>query len=129
MQNEKIEKIAQEKIEKVKDKAETMSELARSNKLAMGAHIFIAVLISLTYLLEVFKGTRSIGYVLFVIILGLASPIAEIVIYSKNKESELIKHFISIGYGAFNTFLILTTQNSHSYVYTMNIYNHSNRIQ
>lgn len=39
MQNEKIEKIAQEKVEQIKDKVETMSELSRSNKLAMGAHI------------------------------------------------------------------------------------------
>ena len=78
MQNEKIEKIAQERIDQVRNKVEIMSEFARSNKLAMGAHIFIAALISLTYLIEVFKGSRSIGYVAFVIVLGLASPIAEI---------------------------------------------------
>ena len=119
MQNEKIEKIAQEKVEQIKDKVETMSELSRSNKLAMGAHIFIAVLISLTYLIEVFKGSRSIGYVAFVVVLGLASPIAEIIAYGKNKETESIKHFISIGYGAFYTFLVLTTQNSHAYVYAI----------
>ena len=79
MQNEKIEKIAQERIDQVRNKVEIMSEFARSNKLAMGAHIFIAALISLTYLIEVFKGSRSIGYVAFVIVLGLASPIAEII--------------------------------------------------
>lgn len=40
MQNEKIEKIAQEKIEKVKDKAETMSELARRTSL-LWEHIYL----------------------------------------------------------------------------------------
>ena len=119
MQNEKIEKIAQERIDQVRNKVEIMSEFARSNKLAMGAHIFIAALISLTYLIEVFKGSRSIGYVAFVIVLGLASPIAEIIAYSRNKEATSIKHFISLGFGVFYTFLVLTTQNSHAYVYAI----------
>ncbi|MFR2012439.1 MAG: hypothetical protein ACLS49_13220, partial [Christensenellales bacterium] len=119
MQNEKIEKIAQERIDQVRNKVEIMSEFARSNKLAMGAHIFIAALISLTYLIEVFKGSRSIGYVAFIIVLGLASPIAEIIAYSRNKEATSIKHFISLGFGVFYTFLVLTTQNSHAYVYAI----------
>lgn len=119
MQNEKIEKIAQERIDQVRNKVEIMSEFARSNKLAMGAHIFIAALISLTYLIEVFKGSRSIGYVAFVIVLGLASPIAEIIAYSRNKEATSIKHFISLGFGVFYTFIVLTTQNSHAYVYAI----------
>lgn len=119
MQQEKIEKIAQEKIENVKDRVETMSEMARSNKLAMGGHLFIVCLISISYLFEVIKGTRSIGYVAFIIVLGMVTPIAELIAYNRNKEAESIKHFISLGYGFFYTVLLFTTQNTHTYVFSI----------
>ena len=116
---EKNELAVQKQIEYIKDKAGKVSELARSNKLAMLAHLSIASLIILSYIIEIFKGTRTVSYVLFVLFLGLVSPVAELIFYSKDKESKMIQHFVSYGYGVFYTFLILTTQNSSAYVYVI----------
>ena len=116
---EKNELAVQKQIEYIKDKAGKVSELARSNKLAMFAHLSIASLIILSYIIEIFKGTRTVSYVLFVLFLGLVSPVAELIFYSKDKESKMIQHFVSYGYGVFYTFLILTTQNSSAYVYVI----------
>lgn len=64
---EKNELAVQKQIEYIKDKAGKVSELARSNKLAMFAHLSIASLIILSYIIEIFKGTRTVSYVLFVL--------------------------------------------------------------
>lgn len=80
----------------LKDKAGKVSELARSNKLAMFAHLSIASLIILSYIIEIFKGTRTVSYVLFVLFLGLVSPVAELIFYSKDKESKMIQPFCLI---------------------------------
>lgn len=119
MINEKSEQIVQKQIEYIKDKAGKVSELARSNRLAMLAHLSIASLIIFSYIIEVFKGTRTLPYVLFIMVLGLAAPIAELIFYFKDKDSKMIQHFVSLGFGAFYTFLILTTQNSSAYVYVI----------
>ena len=52
---EKNELAVQKQIEYIKDKAGKVSELARSNKLAMFAHLSIASLIILSYIIEIFK--------------------------------------------------------------------------
>ena len=119
MEQDKIEEFARQRIENVKDRVGLLSEKARSNKLGMMAHTFTVCLILVSYFLEIFKGNRTIGYVLFVTVVGLCTPIAEIITYNRDKESDMIKHFISLGFGAFYTFLILTTQNTHAYVYVI----------
>lgn len=119
MEQDRIEEFARERIENVKDKVGMLSEKARSNKLGMMAHAFTVCIILISYFLEVFKGNRTIGYVLFVTVVGLCTPIAEMITYNRDKEADMIKHFISLGFGAFYTFIILTTQNTHAYVYVI----------
>lgn len=119
MEKEKNKELVQDKIEYVKEKVGNLSEKAKSNKLVMGAHFFVAIALSLSYFVECIKGARTIGYVILLTLIGIIPPVCEAVIYSKNKDSDLIRHFVSIGFGVFYTFLILTTQNTHAYVYAI----------
>ena len=91
---EKNELAVQKQIEYIKDKAGKVSELARSNKLAMFAHLSIASLIILSYIIEIFKGTRTVSYVLFVLFLCLFSRLLEVIFYFNVNYSKIIQIFV-----------------------------------
>ena len=85
------------------------SEKKYVNKTAIVGHTIIDSVLFLAYLLEVFKGSRTIGYFAVFAVLTAAPVVVEWMLYSRNPESDAIKHFIAISYGILYLFVIFTT--------------------
>lgn len=93
------------------------SEKKYVNKTALMGHTIINSVLFLAYLLEVFKGSRTIGYFAFFAVLTVVPVVVEWLICVKNPESGAIKHLIGITYGALYLFVIFTTTSLAPFTY------------
>lgn len=94
-----------------------ISENAYINKMATICYSAITIVLSLAYLLELVKGARSLGYVIFMFILCLVPSGANIVIYRRRKETAAIKYVMAIGYVVFYAVAVLTTNSKLTFLY------------
>lgn len=85
------------------------SEKKYVNKTALKGHTIIDSILFLAYLLEVMKGSRTIGYFAVFAVLTVVPVAVEWLIYARNPESGAIKHIIGITYGILYFFVIFTT--------------------
>lgn len=91
-----------------------------ANMKAMAIWATLGVVLTITYLLEVFKGTRTIGYyVIFEAVCWIPFLAGWIVIKLKGASSSMIKYFIAIGYGVFYAYVMLTTINMLSVMFIL----------
>lgn len=96
-----------------------MEELAIANKRAVLALTIICSIISLAYLAEVFKKTRSIGYVLIVVVLAMVPVILANIDIRRDPSSNKTKHIIGVGYALMYAYVLLTTQNILVFTYVI----------
>ena len=85
------------------------SEKKYVNNTAIKGHTIIDAILFTAYLLEVVKGSRTIGYFAVFAVLTVAPVAAEWLIYARNPESGVIKHLMGITYGTLYFFVIFTT--------------------
>lgn len=102
-------------------KKRILSEMERNNKTAMICHTIESVLISLFYIVLAFTGKYSILYVCIVLILALLPIALEFIFWQKNHDTQMIKHFLAVGFAILYTFLIFTTKNSLVFVLVLPI--------
>ena len=117
--HEQIQKAAKKGMDKIVDKIESQSEMARCNKVGIVCHTIVSVAIGIAYLAEFAKGSRTLLYVLLTIVIGIASPVAEWIVYKKDKNSTHIKHFIGYGFAIFYIFIMFTTNNKLVFTYVI----------
>ncbi len=97
----------------------TSSNLAKCNKMVMIAHCTEAFILPVAYLLEYFKGARSIAYILIFSLITLAPAIVEIIVYARNHESKAIKYLVGYGYAVTYAFAVMTTNNNLTFTYVV----------
>ncbi|MDE6214618.1 MAG: hypothetical protein K2M70_14290 [Lachnospiraceae bacterium] len=85
------------------------SEKKYVNNTAIKGHTIIDSILFAAYLLEVLKGSRTIGYFAVFALLTIVPVVAEWLIYTRNPESGAIKYLIGITYGILYFFVIFTT--------------------
>ena len=85
------------------------SEKKYVNKTAIMGHTIIDSILFAAYLLEVLKGSRTIGYFAVFALMTVVPVVAEWLIYARNPESGVIKHLMGITYGVLYFFVIFTT--------------------
>lgn len=88
---------------------ENFSEKGHINKTALLGHTIIGVILFLAYALELFKGSRTIGYFTVFALLLIIPIIVEHILYRKDPEDGKIKHIMGICYGILYVFAIFTT--------------------
>lgn len=93
------------------------SEKKYVNRTAITGHTIIDTVLFFAYLLEVFKGSRTIGYFAVFAVLTMVPVVLEWVIFVKNPESGAIKHIIGNTYGILYLFVIFTTTSLLPYTY------------
>ena len=96
-----------------------ISDMQRCNKTAIIAYSVITVALAATYLIEVIKGSRTIGYYAVFCLLALVPCIACIVIYKKDNESERMKYMLAVGFSIFYVFIIFTTTSPVAFIYAL----------
>lgn len=95
-----------------------ISEKAYVNKMATICYSVITVGLSIAYVIEILKDTRSIEYVLFMVLLCLVPSGAGLIIYRrKNKESLAIRYIMGVGYLLLYTFAVFTAKGELQYTY------------
>ena len=93
------------------------SEKKYINNTAIKGHTIIDSILFAAYVLEVLKGSRTIGYFAVFALLTVAPVVAEWLIYARNPESGAIKHLIGITYGILYFFVIFTTNSLLPFTY------------
>lgn len=88
------------------------------NKTTINCWIIMALCFIACYIIEIFKGARTIEYVLM-FSLFIAVPLLITIYFNKkwNGKNENIKYFVTFGYIIFFTFSLMTTQFKISFVY------------
>lgn len=97
-------------------------ELSNINKVAVFCHTVLAAVLLLAYLLEVFKGSRTIVYYVIFAILAAGPVIAEWILYKNDTADKRIKHILGVGYSAFYIFIIFTTTDVTAFTYAIPMY-------
>lgn len=82
----------------------------------------IACLLTVAYILEVFKGTTPTLEAIGIILLLWIPIFIAAFIRTKNNESNIIKYLLSIGYGIAWTFVMLNTDNINTSLYIVPIF-------
>ncbi len=80
-----------------------MSDLRKANNLCRKLFTVITLILFAAYTLELVKGTKTLPMFLLLMVLDLGPMIAAHIIYSRNPDSEMIKHVVGIGYAVFYT--------------------------
>ena len=100
-------------------KGKSVSQIARNNKVVVIAHCVEGFVLPIAYLLEYFKGARTLAYILIFSIIALAPVIMELIVYFNNKESKAVKHLVGYGYALTYAFALLTTNNNLAFTYAI----------
>ncbi|MBO5424449.1 MAG: hypothetical protein J6A25_02965 [Lachnospiraceae bacterium] len=103
--------------EKMRSSLGEIRDAARNNKVALGCYTAYNVILLAFYLLEVIKGSRTIGYYAIFAALSLVPFIMALICYKANKDSEKLKYIIAFGYPAFYIFTIFTTVSPVAFTY------------
>ena len=85
-------------------KAETM----RVNSLIIKAWTVINIVLAASYLLEVLKGTRTVGYVVVFACVLFIPEIISVIIYKRKPEAAAFKYEAVVGYLIMYTFVMIT---------------------
>lgn len=95
---------------------------AKANSRAWTLWLIINIVFTVTYSIEYFKGLRTIPYIITFLIVCWGSFIAaSIVIRVKGRDTRWFQEFISIGYGCFYLFCVMTTTTSLTFTYVLPI--------
>ena len=96
-----------------------MSEIALANKVGVTTLTILCCILSVAYVAEIFKGNRTVPYVLATVILCMLPVVIAWITYSGNRETVAVKHTIGCGFAVAYTFLLFTAQNDLVFVYVI----------
>ncbi len=91
-----------------------------SNKKAMAMWIVIGIVLTAAYTIEAVKGSRTVSYYCaFLAFCWIPFAIGLVVLKIKGMGTWLYKYVIAIGYGAFYTFVLMTTNTTLAVMYIL----------
>ena len=105
--------------EKEAQELASKSELNIANKTAIQSLTLICSIISLAYLMEVFKGNRTLLYVIITIVLAMGPVVISWILYSMDRESKAIRFVVSIGYLIMYAYVLFTAANDLVFTYAI----------
>lgn len=97
------------------------SERAIANRIVMIAFTVICSIISVAYILEIFKGARTVGYVALTVILAMVPVVLGWINTKKDSASAITAFIVMIGYSLLYTFVLFTAQNDLVFTYAIPI--------
>ena len=99
------------------DGHETYTEKRVVNRGIALAYSLISVILLIAYLVELGKGSRTLGYILVFASTILVPAIINLIIQKRNPETNLTKYILSIGYMILYNFVLFTGNTTSTYVY------------
>lgn len=87
------------------------------NKVAMACHIVIVIVLELAYLIEVIKGSRTVGYYILFSAVAILPVLIELVMYRRDPSDLRLKYVIGVTYTLFYVFVVFTTISMVAFTY------------
>ncbi|MBR4754687.1 MAG: hypothetical protein IK054_05830 [Lachnospiraceae bacterium] len=100
-------------------KTKNTSEMARRNSAAMICYLVVIAIIALAYLLEVIKGSRTVGYFLLVFLTLWIPAVICIILKARNPEDDKLKYIIMIGFAIPWAIMLFTASNNLVFTYAL----------
>ncbi|MDD6039060.1 MAG: methyl-accepting chemotaxis protein [bacterium] len=94
-----------------------LSAQARANRLAVICYGVMNVILVLSYLIEVLKKSRTVGYFAVFCLLAIVPWFLCFIDYKRKQESKAVQIILSIGFCIFYYFIIFTTISPVAYIY------------
>ena len=98
-----------------------ISELTRSNRIAMLAHISTVTVMVFFMIWESVRGQLSPVYMTIATVVGVIPLIGEVICWKSNTEHAMIKHLVSYGFSLFYTICLFTSPTNLIYVFVIPI--------
>lgn len=95
------------------------SGIARANTGSVITYAVLVAILEICYLIEVIKGSRTVGYFVIFSILALVPYFMCLFLYKTDEEDQKIKYIMAIGFEIFYFFIIFTTISPIAYVYAI----------
>ena len=96
-----------------------ISELTRSNRIAMLSHISTVTVMVLFMIWESVRGQLSPVYMTIATVIGVIPLIGEVICWKGNTEHAMIKHLVSYGFSLFYTICLFTSPTNLIYVFVI----------
>ena len=103
----------------MKMETKEISELMRSNRMVMLAHISTVSVMVLFMIWKLVSGKLSPVYLVIAAIVGIAPLIGEVICWKSNPEHGMIKHLVSYGFALFYTICLFTSPTNLIYVFVI----------
>ena len=97
-------------------------EMERLNNVVLYEYGVLTIILLAAYLLEFFKGSRTLAYTLIFAAIDVLPFVAFLLIYFKNKESLVLKYILSIGFSILYAFVLITAAVPTTFVYIFMVY-------
>lgn len=91
------------------------------NKTAISCHTVIVVVLELAYLMEVVKGSRTVGYYFIFSMIAILPVVVELILYRREPSDQRLKYVIGITYCLFYLFVVFTTVSMIAFTYIIPI--------
>lgn len=98
---------------------QSKTEAARNNYIFLMCHLVFQFIIFVAYLVEVFKGARSVTYFVVLAVIIAATAVTETMIYKHDNETVLLRHAAGIGFGFMYMYVLYTAANPLIFVYAV----------
>lgn len=92
------------------------------NKVAIACHTVIVAVLEIAYLVEVLKGSRTIGYYVVFSLVAILPVALEFILYSRRPEDTRLKYVIGVTYSLFYLFVVFTTVSMVAFTYIIPLY-------
>ncbi len=96
-----------------------ISDIYRCNKMAIVAYTVITIALLGAYLIEVIKGSRTLGYYGIFCLLAIVPYVISLFVYKMDRENERVKYIMSLGFGLFYLYIIFSTTSPVAYTYAL----------
>lgn len=103
--------------DRVKNLTSDLKGTEKNNAYVLLGYTVYNIVLLLCYLIEVIKGSRTIGYYIIFSALSLIPLIMMHIMYRRNRADENIKRVLAYGYAFFYTFTVFTTTSPVAFVY------------
>lgn len=101
------------------DNKSQMSDHAIANQTLLRCFIIISAVLDVAYLIETFKGSRTIGYLLVFLLIDIIPLLISIILYQRNRDDDKIRLVVSYGFAILYAFVIFTTTSVLAFVYVL----------
>lgn len=92
------------------------------NKVAVIGSSIMNVILAIAYVIEVFKGGRTIGSYLIVLLLCMLPMISTCLAYLKKKDTITIRYIVSIGFALLYSYIMFTSSTNITFCYVIVIF-------